>query len=116
METPQTLQTLPGKIEQKRCCGDGTVPYWNLIHCLSWKDKVQVLTVDELNQAEHRKILADSRFHALLKTYCKVRDPRKGAMFKMHNQHNNLRQMNKPGAGGIGNLRSALQSMSTNDK
>jgi Lecithin:cholesterol acyltransferase len=80
LETPQTLQDVPGKKEQRRVCGDGTVPYWNLVQCLNWKDEIPDMVIDELNGAEHRGILADVRFHALLKTYCRVRDPRASAM------------------------------------
>jgi len=79
-ETPQTLQDVPGETKQRRVCGDGTVPYWNLIHALSWKDKIDVLTVDELSGAAHRNIVGDKRFFALLKRYCKVIDPRANAM------------------------------------
>ena len=47
---------------------------------LSWKDKIDVLTVDELSGAAHRNIVGDKRFFALLKRYCKVIDPRANAM------------------------------------
>ena len=110
LETPRTLQNVPGKLEQRRCCGDGTVPYWNLIHCLSWKESVPELSVDELDKAEHRGILADARFHALLKRYCLVKDPRASAMLQSQ-AHNRARMMR--GAGGIGSLQSTLTNMSS---
>ncbi|CAB9505413.1 XV phospholipase A2 [Seminavis robusta] len=113
METKSTLQNVPGRVEQRRCCGDGTVPYWNLIHCLSWTGQVPDLTIDELKGAEHRGILADARFHALLKQYCKVRDPRATALLHSKQQHlSRMRQSTTPGAGGIGSLQSALADMS----
>ncbi len=82
-ETPRTLQSVPGETKQRRCCGDGTVPYWNMVHALSWKDEVETLTVDELHGATHRGVVADERFFALLKRYCKVIDPRANAMMRM---------------------------------
>jgi len=75
-ETPETLQNVPGTTEQRRCCGDGTVPYWSLVHCLNWKDSIPIVTADELEGAVHRPILSDKRFHALLQKYCIVDDPR----------------------------------------
>lgn len=74
-ETPMTLQNVPGHKEQRRVCGDGTVPYWNMVHALTWKDDVDELTVDELDGAVHRDIIADERFFALLKRYCRIVDP-----------------------------------------
>ena len=76
-ETPDCLQTVPGTTEKRKCCGDGTVPYWSLVHCLTWKDSVPVVTADELEGAVHRPILSDKRFHALLRKYCIVEDPRR---------------------------------------
>jgi hypothetical protein len=109
-ETPESLQKVPlDPNKKRRCCGDGTVPYWNLSHCLLWKDDLEVLTVDELEQAEHRGILADERFHALLKRYCKIRDPRTSALLHSRQQHNQRLQLNEPGAGGIGSLQAALE-------
>ena len=110
-ETPQTLQKVPGKAQQRRVCGDGTVPYWNLIHCLSWKDSVDELTIDELEKAEHRGILADKRFHALLKQYCKIKDPRANAMLHLREQNKKARSRMTKGAGGIGTLQSALADL-----
>ena len=75
-EIPETLQHVPGTTEKRRCCGDGTVPYWSLVHCLKWKDAVPTLTIDELEGAIHRSILSDKRFHALLQQHCTVDDPR----------------------------------------
>jgi len=88
-ETPRTLQNIPGQAKQRRCCGDGTVPYWNMVHALTWKDKVETLTVDELPGAAHRAIVADDRFFALLKRYCKVIDPRAKAMMMMKDAMSN---------------------------
>ena len=59
------------EIEIKRC-GDGTVPYWNLAQCKTWRSRLDVLTVDELEGAGHRDILAETRFHHLLKKYCRI--------------------------------------------
>ena len=97
-ETPRTLQKIPGETKMKRKCGDGTVPYWNMVHALSWKDQIETLTVDELEGAGHRAIVGDERFFALLKRYCKVIDPRANAMMMMK------QQMNKATAQGIGTL------------
>ncbi|CAB9511663.1 Phospholipid:diacylglycerol acyltransferase [Seminavis robusta] len=49
--------------------GDGTVPYWSLSHVRTWERDCQV-TVDEIEGAEHREILADKRLHQLLIDYC----------------------------------------------
>jgi hypothetical protein len=84
LETPNSAQKVPGQAKERRCCGDGTVPYWNLSQSLAWKDEVEELTVDELLEAEHRAILADKRFHVLLKQYCKVKDPRAVGMRQLH--------------------------------
>ncbi len=75
-ETCETLQHVPGTNEQRRCCGDGTVPYWSMVHCLHWKDSIPTVTVDELEGAVHRSILSDKRFHALMQQHCTVDDPR----------------------------------------
>ena len=75
-ETSETLQQVPGTNEQRRCCGDGTVPYWSMVHCLNWKDSIPTVTVDELEGAIHRSILSDKRFHALMQQHCTVDDPR----------------------------------------
>jgi Lecithin:cholesterol acyltransferase len=116
LETPSTLQNIPGRLEQRRCCGDGTVPYWNLIHCLTWGGSVPDLTIDELKGAEHRGILADARFHALLKQYCRVRDPRATALLYSKQKHlSRMKNSTMPGAGGIGSLHSALADLSTGE-
>ena len=75
-EFSETPQTVPGMTEKRKCSGDGTVPYWSLVHCLSWKDSVPKITVDELEGAVHRDTITDKRFLALLKQYCTVDDPR----------------------------------------
>jgi len=59
--TPQKI--IGGGIERK--CGDGSVSYWSLQHCRSWQGKCDV-TVHEIDGAQHREILNDKRFHALL--------------------------------------------------
>ncbi len=75
-EMPEALQQVPGMTEKRRCCGDGTVPYWSLAHALNWKDSVPTLTVDEIEGAEHRTILSHKNFHALLQQHITVDDPR----------------------------------------
>lgn len=101
-ETPDTLQDVPGQTEQRKVCGDGTVPYWNMIHALSWKNKIDELTLDELDGASHRGIVGDKRFFALLKRYCKVIDPRVNAMMMLKNQ-------NESYVGGIGSLGQTME-------
>jgi hypothetical protein len=56
------------KESYKLTCGDGTVPYWSLQHVRTWQNDCEV-SIDELDGAEHREILADKRFHALLVDY-----------------------------------------------
>jgi len=97
-ETPMTLQNVPGEKEKRRVCGDGTVPYWNMVHALTWKDDVKVLTVDEVDGAVHRDIIADERFFALLKRYCRVVDPRANAMMMMKSDNQSA------GIGGLSDL------------
>jgi len=75
-EMPEALQQVPGMTEKRRCCGDGTVPYWSLVHCLNWKDSIPTLTVDEIEGGEHRSILSNKKFHALLQQHITVDDPR----------------------------------------
>ena len=82
----------------------GTVPYWNLVHALSWKDSVQELTVDELDGATHRGIMGDERLFALLKRYCKVIDPRANAMLMTRQTYSE--------AGGIGGLAASFDDTS----
>ena len=79
-EMPTALQQVPGTTEKRRCCGDGTVPYWSLVHCLNWIDSVPTVTVDELEGAVHRFVLSDKRFHALLQQHITVDDPRNTAL------------------------------------
>ena len=79
-EMPTALQLVPGTTEKRRCCGDGTVPYWSLVHCLNWIDSVPTVTVDELEGAVHRFVLSDKRFHALLQQHITVDDPRNTAL------------------------------------
>ena len=47
------------------------VPYWSLQHCRTWQSEKCNVKVHELDQAEHREILADSRFHEVLIDYVK---------------------------------------------
>jgi pimeloyl-ACP methyl ester carboxylesterase len=65
-ETPKTKQSVDKKREVS---GDGTVPYWSLQHCKTWNNRDCLVTVVELDRAEHRGILADSRFHAEVLRY-----------------------------------------------
>ncbi|KAL9180570.1 hypothetical protein ACHAXT_011023 [Thalassiosira profunda] len=60
-KTPQSV--IGGDVEQKS--GDGTVPYWSLQHCRTWKESCDVM-VHEIPNAEHRAILNDKRFHKIL--------------------------------------------------
>jgi len=50
------------------CSGDGTVPYYSLSYVTTWKESCQV-EVSEIDKADHREILADSRFHEILIDY-----------------------------------------------
>jgi len=45
--------------------GDGTVPYWSLQHVRTWENQCNV-SIEELDGAEHREILADKRLHKIL--------------------------------------------------
>ena len=54
------------------CSGDGTVPYWSLKHVETWRSATCHVTVQELPRAEHREILADSRFHECLIRYLRI--------------------------------------------
>lgn len=66
-ELPFTRQQIsPGNY--KHISGDGTVPYWSLQHVQSWQNECNV-SVEELEGAEHREILADPRFHEILLDY-----------------------------------------------
>jgi hypothetical protein len=54
--------------------GDGTVPYWSLQHCRTWASRTCRVEVNEIVGAEHREILTDKRFHAVLKNYLQVKE------------------------------------------
>ena len=45
--------------------GDGTVPHWSLRHAETFQETCSV-SLEEIDGAEHREILADSRFHKIL--------------------------------------------------
>jgi Lecithin:cholesterol acyltransferase len=59
----ETLKAKQSVAKNRQVSGDGTVPYWSLQHCKTWDSKDRMVTVVELDKAEHRDILADSRFH-----------------------------------------------------
>ena len=69
METSKTPQAVANG---RQVSGDGTVPFWSLQHCQTWKAPDREVTVVELDKAEHREILADGRFHAALLDYCRI--------------------------------------------
>ena len=52
--------------------GDGTVPYWSLNYAKKWESPTCKVEIDEIPNAEHREILADSRFHKVLLDYCTI--------------------------------------------
>lgn len=65
-ETKDTPQKIVGDdVSTVKKSGDGTVSYWSLQHVKSWQGACDV-TVHEIDRAEHREILNDKRFHALL--------------------------------------------------
>jgi len=66
METKKTKQKIWG---DREVSGDGTVPYWSLAHSKTWNSKEKEVTVQELDNAPHREILADSRFHEAVLNY-----------------------------------------------
>lgn len=68
-ETKNTEQSVA---DGRKVCGDGTVPYWSLQHCKTWKSAGKDVSVLELENAEHREILADHRFHKALLDYCSI--------------------------------------------
>eukprot|EP00529_Nitzschia_sp_RCC80_P014051 CAMPEP_0113478794 /NCGR_PEP_ID=MMETSP0014_2-20120614/20950_1 /TAXON_ID=2857 /ORGANISM="Nitzschia sp." /LENGTH=746 /DNA_ID=CAMNT_0000372017 /DNA_START=517 /DNA_END=2757 /DNA_ORIENTATION=- /assembly_acc=CAM_ASM_000159 len=71
-ETPDSTQRVVGG-KQRNVSGDGTVPYWSLEHSKSWNGiDGRVVTVVELEKAEHREILADPRFHEAILQYCRT--------------------------------------------
>lgn len=67
-EHRSTPQIIHGSNETVNRSGDGTVPYWSLQHSRTWQGPCDV-TVDEIEGAEHREILADERFHSILMDY-----------------------------------------------
>lgn len=70
LETKETVQP-----DGTKASGDGTVPYWSMQHVKTWNSNVCHVTVDTLDGAPHREILADSRFHDLLTSYvCRVKE------------------------------------------
>lgn len=70
-ETPHSEQKVVGG-KTRRVSGDGTVPYWSLEFSKTWNGiGGRVVTVEELEKAEHREILADPRFHAAILKYCR---------------------------------------------
>lgn len=108
-ETPETLQTIPFEDTPRKVCGDGTVPYWNMVHALSWKNDVETLTVDELDKAGHKDIVMDERFFALVKRYAKVVDPRMNAMKLMKQNFSDT-------SGGIGTLAMSVDHLTVQDE
>jgi len=66
METAETKQKAWGDIQVS---GDGTVPYWSLAHSKTWNSEERLVTVQELDGAQHRRILGDPRFHQALLNY-----------------------------------------------
>jgi hypothetical protein len=69
----ETSKTHQRAADGRQASGDGTVPYWSLQHCKTWKAPDREVTVVELERAEHRGILADSRFHEELLKYCRIK-------------------------------------------
>lgn len=70
-ETPTSKQRVVGG-KTRQVSGDGTVPFWSLEYCKSWNGVGgRLVTVQELEKAEHREILADARFHQALLNYCR---------------------------------------------
>lgn len=68
-ETKKTPQTIIGTDAIQKKSGDGTVPYWSLQQCRMWQGKGVAecdVKVHEIESAEHRAILNDSRFHDIL--------------------------------------------------
>lgn len=52
-----------------RASGDGTVPYTSLRYSEQWDSPTCRSEIVEIERSEHREILADSRFHAVLLEY-----------------------------------------------
>lgn len=70
IETPRTPQSIEDEESDSMVhrSGDGTVPYFSLQQCRTWKDNCEVEIV-ELPQADHREILGDERFLKILLDY-----------------------------------------------
>jgi len=69
-ETPDTPQKIIKELTGQEGCrsGDGTVPYASLAYCEHWRKHLHV-TVEELEGAEHRKILNNALFFKKLVEY-----------------------------------------------
>ncbi|GKY96096.1 hypothetical protein MPSEU_000569800 [Mayamaea pseudoterrestris] len=67
-ETKTTPFCMDGSTTIRRS-GDGTVPYWSLQHVRSWASPTCNVQVNEIEGAEHREILANKKFQALLLDY-----------------------------------------------
>ena len=61
----ETKDTKQNMLKGKACSGDGTVTYSSLAYCKKWRKSIKV-RVEELDQADHRVILKDKRFHSLV--------------------------------------------------
>ena len=66
-ETKTTRQTVDGS--EIRASGDGTVPYYSLRYSKQWDGPTCRSEICEIDDSEHREILADSRFHNVLLEY-----------------------------------------------
>ena len=53
--------------------GDGTVPFASMNHCRTWGKEGCEVKVVELEGADHREILADSKFHETVLEHVKVK-------------------------------------------
>ena len=62
---------IDGETKSVSCSGDGTVPYdWSLQHAQEWAaGQCDVIVDAEIDGANHREILADERFHAVVLDY-----------------------------------------------
>ena len=67
--TPQVMNKPDGAPAVRFASGDGTVPFWSLQHSRSWASPTCVVKVHEIEGAEHREILADKRFHEILREH-----------------------------------------------
>ena len=61
----ETKDSKQNMLDGKQCSGDGTVTYASLAYCKYWRNSIKV-RVEELDQADHRVILKDKRFHRLV--------------------------------------------------